>query len=69
MKDFITILLEASIVGLCLIIIYYATDKLTGNKQSIYTLLFLSGFLFHMIFEYTGINLWYSIKYCNLISQ
>jgi hypothetical protein len=29
-------------------------------------LYFISGFLFHITCEYSGINLWYAIKYCSL---
>ena len=66
--DFITVITEAFIVGICLL----ALTKLLENfivktpgkiDMDIIKLIFISGFLFHIIFEYTGINFWYSINY------
>jgi hypothetical protein len=67
------VILESTIVGLLLIgIIKLVNDYLlkyipniTGNKNI--ELLFVSGFLFHIICEYTGVNIWYSKEYCKLL--
>jgi hypothetical protein len=67
-KPVITVITEAFIVGICLL----ALTKLLENfivktpekiDMDIIKLIFISGFLFHIIFEYTGINFWYSINY------
>ena len=73
-KPFLTIFLEASIVGLLLVaiiklvkdyLLQYIPD-ISGNKNTI-ELFFVAGFLFHLIFEYSGINAWYSKEYCKLL--
>lgn len=72
-KEIKTVIIEALVVGSLLIgIVKLVNDYLlkyipniTGNKNI--ELLFVSGFLFHIICEYTGINMWYSKEYCKLI--
>lgn len=67
-KTVITVLIEAIVVGICLL----GLVKILGNfiltsPQTINTdiikVIFISGFLFHIIFEYTGINFWYATNY------
>ena len=73
-KNVWTVLLEAFIVGVILVLIYnfikYAffqyVPNFTGNKVNI-ELILISGIVFHLLFEYTGLNIWYSKKYCELI--
>ena len=72
-KEIKTVIFEATVVGILLIIIfklvnYYLFDyipNITVSKNI--ELLFISGFLFHIICEYTGVNIWYSKEYCKLI--
>lgn len=72
-KSIITVILEAAVVGICLILFVFATQgfilpyipKITETQQL--ELLFISGFLFHIVFEYTKINEWYSREYCKLL--
>ena len=72
-KEIKSVIIEAIVVGLLLIgIVKLVNDYLlkyipdiTGNKNI--ELLFVSGFLFHIICEYTGVNMWYSLEYCKLI--
>jgi hypothetical protein len=68
-KPISLVLLEAFVVGIILVIFYYIFDKYfskyLSNQNKLYILLFISGFMFHIIFEYTGINLWYSKQYLN----
>ena len=72
-KEIKSVIIEAIVVGLLLIgVVKLVSDYLlkyipdiTGNKNI--ELLFVSGFLFHIICEYTGINMWYSLEYCKLI--
>lgn len=67
------VLIEASVVGICLILLVYLAKQfidyipdISGNKSNI-ELFFIVGFIFHVLFEYTGLNLWYSIQYCKLL--
>jgi hypothetical protein len=73
-KPFTLVITEAVIVGLFLVgfvkltkdyILQYIPD-LSGQKETI-ELFIIAGFLFHIGFEYTGINLWYSKEYCKLL--
>lgn len=71
-KSYMRIFSEASIVGICLILLVmiiqnfakYIPDLFNDNK--FIEILFISGFLFHILFEYTGLNLWYAKDYCSL---
>jgi hypothetical protein len=74
LKSFTLILTEATIVGIVLILFFNITDyifnyyKLDSSNLLYFNIkLFISGFLFHLLFEYTGVNLWYSEEYCKLI--
>jgi di/tricarboxylate transporter len=64
------IIIEASVVGILLVLLFTVINTInkTFNKKinNIY-IIFISGFLFHTIFEYTGLNKWYSLEYCKLI--
>lgn len=72
-KLFSNVALEAVVVGALLIgIVKIVNDYLlkyipniTGNKNI--ELLFVSGVLFHLLCEYTGVNMWYAREYCKLI--
>jgi hypothetical protein len=65
-----TVLKEALFVGLFLLIIFAIFDFiLPESEHKIHINLILSGILFHLGFEYTGLNQWYSLEYCKLISQ
>lgn len=68
LKSYDLIVLESSVVGILLVVIYFILQNLINEKINITYLLFLSGFLFHLIFEYTGLNKWYSVEYCKLIT-
>jgi hypothetical protein len=67
------IAIEASVVGICLIMLVYILKNfmtyipnLSGKREDI-EFLFVVGVIFHVMFEYTGINLWYSKEYCKLL--
>lgn len=68
MKDIKLVLIEAIIVGLFLVVLYFIIDKVLP-KQNMYIKLFVSGLLFHIIFEYTGLNVYYVKEYSKLISK
>jgi hypothetical protein len=57
--------IEAIVVGICLVAFVKLVRYLYDPKDEM-MLLFIAGVLFHIIFEYSGINLWYSIEYCKL---
>jgi len=71
MKSYSLVLFEAVVVGICLILFYYLTGYVLRyvNIDNILIQLFISGALFHLVFEYTGINEWYSIKYCDILAK
>lgn len=67
------VLLEASVVGISLILLVYTIKKFlnyipdfSGYKMEV-EFLFIVGFIFHIVFEYTGINAWYSKEYCKIL--
>jgi len=69
-KSVNTILIEAVVVGVGLVILYNIIDFLFAYfKYPVqqFVLLFLSGFLFHVLCEYTGVNVWYVKEYSKLI--
>lgn len=63
------VLFEASVVGVFLILLVYIVKQFENYLpvKSDMMVLFLAGFLFHVIFEYTGVNAWYSREYCKLL--
>lgn len=75
-KSLLTVTIEATLVGLLMIVIakfikdyvlQYIPINLSITRNKNIELLFISGFLFHILFEYSGINLWYAKEYCKLI--
>lgn len=68
------VLFEAVVVGILMIGFVHSTRWLvlpyipdvSGHKDAI-ELFLIAGLLFHLVFEYTGINLWYSLSYCRLL--
>lgn len=75
LKPILTIIFEAIFVGVGLILLYVLTEffldymniSIKNQFTYKYTTLFISGFIFHVFFEYSGVNLWYSKEYCKLI--
>jgi hypothetical protein len=66
MKKFSTILTEAIFVGVLLIVLYSLFEYITESSNK-YINLLVVGALFHIICEYTGLNVWYALEYCKLI--
>jgi hypothetical protein len=73
-KPFTLVITEAIIVGILLVGFVKLTKdyilpripNLSGQKETI-ELFIIAGFLFHIVCEYTGVNLWYSKEYCKLL--
>ena len=68
LKSVKLVFIEAFVVGICLIFLVEVIRRALYPMQSPVDakLLFLSGVLFHVLFEYTGVNLWYSREYVKL---
>ena len=68
-------LIEAPIVGVILILIFIFTscilkciyDRKENHNCHMMFSIFISGYLFHILCEYTGVNTWYSKDYCEII--
>jgi uncharacterized membrane protein YedE/YeeE len=72
-KSFGLVLTEAFVVGICLVILVYFVKQfvnfipnLSGYRDNI-EFYIIVGMLFHVLFEYSGLNLWYSKEYCKLL--
>jgi hypothetical protein len=73
-KTLSLILIESIVVGISLIgfvkivkdFILPYIPNFSGYKNDV-ELYIIAGFLFHIVFEYSGINLWYSKEYCKLL--
>lgn len=72
-KSFIVVFTEAFVVGICLVLLVYLVRQfinyipdISGYKNDIEFYLIV-GMLFHILFEYTGLNIWYSKEYCKLL--
>ena len=68
-KSFATLAVEATVVGICLVILvtilkYSKAEHYLGNE---YALLFVAGVVFHLLFQISGLNLWYSLNYCKWV--
>ena len=61
-KKISRILIEAVIVGLLLVVVYNPI-KYILNDWNNNILLLVSGAIFHIICEYTGVNIWYVKDY------
>jgi hypothetical protein len=66
-KTLVSILIEAGIVGIGLFLLTYLLFMITQKKISQYIIIGIAGALFHIICEYTGVNVWYSKDYCTKI--
>jgi hypothetical protein len=67
-KSAINILVEASLVGLVLILIFLFINAIIINQSSILKL-FLSGFIFHLLCEVSGLNIVYAKHYSALLEK
>lgn len=76
-KPLYQIFIEGIVVGQLLIWIFYLTKyivipnlvPLFDFRGNIVIAIFLSGFLFHLITEFTGINIWYVQNYYKILEK
>lgn len=61
MKSLHVVLVESIIVGILLVLFTYITSYITCSID--YSSIFLAGILFHLVFEYTGLNERYARHY------
>jgi hypothetical protein len=59
MKSLSTLALEALIVGFFLVLIFMFVRRFLAPAAAV----FVSGALFHIICEFTGVNAWYARTY------
>lgn len=72
-KSIIAVITEGIVVGIGLILFInilmyfkkYIPD-ISGSKEKV-EIYFIAGFLFHIICEYTGVNVWYAKEYCKIL--
>lgn len=73
-KPVVTVLVEAVVVGVLFVAFVHVTlwyvmplvPNVSGNKGA-FELFLVAGFLFHVVSEYTGLNMWYARGYCELL--
>jgi hypothetical protein len=69
MKNFKLIFIESIVVAIGLIFLFIILKYIFNNNiTNNYLLIGISGSLFHIICEYTGINIWYSKQYCKILN-
>jgi hypothetical protein len=66
-KSISTVVMEATIIGILFIIMFMFLNLL--NITNLNLKLFLSAFLFHIFCEITGLNIWYSKNYVDLLNK
>jgi hypothetical protein len=65
-KGFIKMLSEGIVVGIVLVVMFMFVRWILPSAfifDMTIPAVFISGALFHIIFEYTGINQWYAVDY------
>lgn len=65
-KNIFTILTEAIVVGILLIIVFEFTKSILPGSSS-FIQLFVCGALFHILCEISGINIWYANNYYSIL--
>lgn len=66
-KRFPIVIFESAFVGAMLVVLVMLIQRLAAKTIPDIAILFLAGASFHLLFEYTGLNTWYSLEYCKLL--
>jgi len=64
-KNPLYVLFEALILGILLVLMVRILQVTTKFKNM--EIIFISIFTLHLIFEYSGLNIWYSKNYCRML--
>lgn len=65
-KSIGTLIAEALIVSLVIVLIMLIINKLSPSLHPLYSA-FITGIIAHLLFEVSGVNMWYSKEYCKVI--
>jgi hypothetical protein len=65
-KPLFTVLIEATVVGILLLVLFQIITYLM-KKHSLVIRMFITGALFHILCEISGVNAWYAKEYCKLL--
>ncbi len=67
-KTIFRVVLEGIIVGILFLFLFKMIESLLVNNDK-YTHLFITAFLFHILCEISGINIWYAKDYMKLLNN
>jgi hypothetical protein len=67
-KPFSVVMIEGIVVGILLICMYNIIDIILGVNYNQMIKLFISGFMFHILCEIFGVNIWYVKEYNKYIN-
>lgn len=59
MKSLLVLGLEAAVVGALLVLLFMVVNRFMAPVPAV----FVSGALFHLVCEFTGVNAWYARTY------
>lgn len=67
-KDYTTVLIEAIVVGGLLVVLFYTVKSIIPSYSEMMQL-FVTGAVFHILCEISGINLWYVKNYVEILNK
>ena len=65
-KPWVTVLIEAAVVGVLLCLLYVLVSIKIKN---VYACVFISGAMFHVLCEFSGLNAWYAREYMKILKK